>query len=181
VDVLPPGPEALARATALLDEGELVVVPTDTRYAIAADALREDVLLRLFDVTHRAADRPLCAVVGGIEDLAAIAFPTPLARRVADAHWPGPTALVLKARPWAPDALTANGDTVAIRCPAHDLARDLAWRFGPFAVASLPAQDGESARVAAGVHARLLIDGGRTPGGRHAVVDATGVEARAVR
>lgn len=181
MEILRADAEALARATALLDDGELVVVPTDTRYALAADALHEGALARLFDALRRGADEPLTLCVAGVEDVAHVAVATPVARELAQERWPGPTALVLRAKPWLPDAVTASGETVAVRAPAVEATRALAKHFGPLAIASLPAQDAEGAARAAGAHARLVLDGGQTPGGRHEVVDATGSAAKLLR
>ena len=173
--------ETLARAVALLDEGELVIVPTDTRYALAADALDTDALRRMFDALSRGADQPLTMCVAGLEDVGHVATATPLAHGLALTHWPGPTALVMRAKPWVPEEVTAGGETVAVRAPASDLLQRLARQFGPLALASLDATDAETARKLAGTHARLVLDGGVTPGGRHAVIDARGKEPVVLR
>lgn len=179
--------DAVARCTSMLDDGELLVVPTDTRYALAADALNEESLSRAYRSKRRGADRAMTVCVGGFEDIHHVAYATPLARRLADAFWPGPLTLVLKARPWLPDALTAGGETVAVRAPAQPFARALASHFGPYTLVGAhreggaPVLDVAEARAALGSEARLYVDGGRLPGGASTVVDARESEAKVLR
>ena len=176
--------DAVFEASRLLDSGELVVVPTDTSYALCADALDEDAVARVFTAKARPADRPLAVVVGGMEDAGHVGFATPLARQLAERFWPGPLTVVLRARPWMPDALTAGGDTVALRCPDLAFPRDLARHFGPLVATRAQRAGGldcvgvAEARAAMGAEASLYVDGGALPGGRTTVVDATGPEAK---
>ena len=176
--------ETLLEATRLLDEGERVVVPTDTAYALCADALDDDAVASIFTAKGRGADRPLPVGVGGIEDVGHVAYVTPLARVLAERHWPGPLTLVLRARPWLPDALTAGGETVAVRAPALDFPRTLARHFGPLVLTSARREGAPEAltladaRAGLGAEVRLYVDGGTLPGGRPTVVDATGAEAK---
>lgn len=179
--------DVVHRATLVLDAGELVVVPTDTAYALAADALVEEAVERVFEVLRRPADEALPVCVGGAEDLHHVAFATPLARDLAARFWPGPLTLVLRARPWLPDALTGGQDTVAVRVPSHPFALELARRFGPYTAgaaehhgAPAPAT-AEQARAALGSSVRLYVDGGALPGVPSTVVDATGDEPRVLR
>lgn len=179
--------EAVLRATAALDEGGLVVLPTDTTYALAADALNEEAVERAFRAVGRPADAPMPVAVGSLEEAHHVAFLTPLARDLAARHWPGPLALVLRARPWLPDALTAGGASVAVRVPAQAFARDLARHFGPVALTPARRAGGEGARdvaqarAALGAEAALYLDAGALPGGRVTVVDAQGAEAKVLR
>lgn len=176
-----------AEATSLLDEGALVVVPTGTSYALVADALNEDAVARVFDVQRRSPDEPLTVFIGGFEDLHHVAYQTPLARDLADRHWPGALALVLRARPWLPDALTAGLPTVAVRVPADPFARALARHFGPYA--AVPARRGAGAapttvaeaREALGGDASLYVDGGAMSGDLATVADATGATPQVLR
>lgn len=176
--------DALLEATSLLDAGRLVVVPTDTSYAIAADALNEDSVEGVYRLKGRPADLPVAVGVGGVEEINQVAFFTPLARALGDAFWPGPLALVLKARPWLPDAVTAGGETVALRAPDAGFARDLARHFGPLVLTTARRAGGrdlltvEDARNAFGDEIALYVDAGPLPGGRVTVVDATGAEAK---
>jgi L-threonylcarbamoyladenylate synthase len=180
-------PDAIARVTEALDAGDLAVVPTDTLYALAADALVEDSVLRVFDVKRRSADKALPICVGGLEDLHHVAFATPLARDLAQKWWPGPVTLVLRARSWLPEAVTAGMETVAVRVPGNAFARELARHFGPFVVTSAnrsseaPTATIEEARAALGADARIYVDAGGLPGTPSTIVDATGDVPKVLR
>jgi L-threonylcarbamoyladenylate synthase len=148
--------EWIAQATARLDAGEVVAIPLDGGEALAADALHETAALALREALGLPADAPLDVVVGGFEDLGHVAFATPLARRLADAFWPGTLAMRLRARPYVPDEVTAAGEHVAVRAPVDERTRALARHFGPIAVAP----SAGSARVdATGEEAKVLRDG----------------------
>ena len=180
-------PDALMQAIALLDAGELVVVPTGASYALACDALHEDALARLFRAKQRGADQAIPLALGGFEEISQVAFPTPLARELAESFWPGDVALVLRARPFLPQALTGNGETVALRCPTHPFPRELARRFGPLALTSARRPGGAAAltlreaREAVGSDARLFLDGGAGKLAPLTVVDASGDAANVLR
>ncbi len=175
---------AVQQATTAMDEGGLVVLPTDTSYVLAADALMEEAVLRVFEAQRRPADEALTVCVGGWEDLHHVAFATPLAQHLAAKHWPGPVTLILRARHWLPDALTAGGPTVAVRLPANAYARDLAKNFGPFVAARAPrtheagCADIEEAIASLGNHASLYVDGGALSLVSNTIVDATGSEPK---
>ncbi|HVM44325.1 MAG TPA: Sua5/YciO/YrdC/YwlC family protein [Candidatus Thermoplasmatota archaeon] len=176
--VLPSDEDAVARAVAALDAGGLVMLPGDLRYLVAADALDDAAIERLFSAKARAADRALTVVLGGVEDLHHVAYGGAPARALAEAHWPGPTSLVLRARPWLPDALTAAQEEVAACVPASPFARDVARRFGPLAVAAArrsgapEARTVEEAQRALGAAVALYVDGGALPGGEAKVIRA---------
>lgn len=164
--------DALARATAALDAGELVVIPADLRYVVAADALDDIAIERLLLALHHGADEGLLVLLGGVEDLHHVAYVTPRARELADRHWPGTTALALKARPWLPDAVGGGRDRVRANVPRDAFARALAKQFGPIAVARAP--DALPA-------ARVRVDDGPRPGGALVLVDASEAEAKVIR
>ena len=111
---------AVARAAALLRAGELVALPTETVYGLAANAWNEAAVRRIFEVKGRPAHNPIIVHVAGL-DLArrcASEWP-PLAATLAAAFWPGPLTLVLPRAPEIPKLVTAGGGTVGIRWPSH--------------------------------------------------------------
>lgn len=179
--------DAVARATLALDERALVVLPTDTLYALAADALDEEAVDAVFRVKGRAADQALPVCVGGVEDVGHVATLSPIARDLAQRFWPGPVTLVLRAKPWVPETVTARGGTVAVRVPDHAFPRALARRFGPFTVTSAnrsggaPAATVEHARAALGADVALYVDGGALRGVASTIVDCSGETARVLR
>lgn len=185
-----PDPGVLRTAVAALAAGEVVAFPTDTLYGLAVDPRRSDAARRLFALKRRPAGLavPLIAADAAQVALAARRL-TPLARRLAGRWWPGPVSLVLDASPALEPLLLHADGTVALRVPAHPLARRLARDFDhPITATSAnrsgepPAADAASAAAALGRGVACVIDGGRTTGGPPStIVDARGDAPRLVR
>jgi L-threonylcarbamoyladenylate synthase len=126
VDPASPDPGAIARAAERLRAGGLVAFPTETVYGLGVHALDRDAVRRLFEAKGRPATDPLIVHVASIADLAPLVLGVPPeARRLAARFWPGPLTLVLPRSPIVPDEVTAGLDTVAVRIPAHPVARAL--------------------------------------------------------
>jgi len=123
----------LPEAVRLLRSGALVGVPTETVYGLAAHAVDADAVSAIFAAKDRPASHPL--IVHGPDDPDAFGVADDRARALAAAFWPGPLTLVLPKRPEVPDAVTGGHPTVAVRAPAHPLARALAAAL-PFAAPS---------------------------------------------
>ncbi|QDW37149.1 threonylcarbamoyl-AMP synthase [Bradyrhizobium sp. KBS0727] len=167
--ILPAGEAATAAAAHSLDQGGLVAFPTETVYGLGADATNPAAIARLYQAKGRPAFNPLIAHVGDISAARQIArFDAP-ALALAEAFWPGPLTLVLpKADGCAvADLATAGLDTVAIRIPAHPVARDILRRFGrPVAAPSANLSGHVSPTTAAHVESDLsgridlIVDGG---------------------
>ena len=121
----------VAEALAALRAGGLVVLPTETVYGLAADARDGEAVARLYESKGRPRFNPLIVHVADLAAAEAVAVFDARAQRVAEAAWPGPLTLVLPARQDAVSDLARAGlDTVAVRVPAHPLARDLLAAFG---------------------------------------------------
>lgn len=164
--------DAITRATAALDAGELVIVPLDLHYVLAADALDDAAVERLFLATGRGADQELTIVVSGYEDLHHVAYGGANVRALAEAHWPGAVSFALTPRPWLPDAVVAGAEGVHVTAPAQAFARTLARHFGPLAIASAGARSRSLADAARAVgrEAMLGVDAGTLPGGEAKVI-----------
>lgn len=130
--ILRPDPVGVARAAAILRGGGLVAMPTETVYGLAADATSDRAVARIFAAKGRPRFNPLIVHLADLEQVADFAVLTPLARRLAAAFWPGPMTLVLALRDGAglSPLVSAGLDSVAIRLPAHTLARALLRAFG---------------------------------------------------
>jgi L-threonylcarbamoyladenylate synthase len=167
--ILPAGAAAVAAAARSLAEGGLVAFPTETVYGLGADATNPAAIARLYQAKGRPAFNPLIAHVGDLTAARQIArFDAP-ALALAEAFWPGPLTLVLpKADGCAvADLATAGLDTVAIRIPAHPVARDILQAFGrPVAAPSANLSGHVSPTTAAHVESDLsgridlIVDGG---------------------
>jgi L-threonylcarbamoyladenylate synthase len=126
VDRVNPHPPDIARAADCLRRGGLVAFPTETVYGLGVHALNRDAVRRLFDAKGRPAGDPLIVHVAEFADVARLAATVPAAAAVLAARfWPGPLTLVLPRGASVPLEVTAGLETVAIRIPAHPVARAL--------------------------------------------------------
>jgi L-threonylcarbamoyladenylate synthase len=167
--VLSAGEAAAAAAARSLDQGGLVAFPTETVYGLGADATNAVAIARLYQAKGRPAFNPLIAHVGDLGAARQIArFDAP-ALALAEAFWPGPLTLVLpKADNCAvADLATAGLDTIAIRIPAHPVAREILRLFGRPVVAPSANLSGHvspttAAHVESDLAGRidLIVDGG---------------------
>lgn len=118
-------PRNLSLLAAKLRAGELVAVPTETVYGLAANALDARACRRIFTAKGRPANDPLIVHIHHLDQLDRLAEMNAAARRLADAFWPGPLTLVLPKRPAVPDIVTSGLPSVAVRMPRHPLLRRL--------------------------------------------------------
>ncbi len=103
-----------------LQRGQLVVVPTETVFGLAANALDPEAVARIFAAKGRPADNPLIVHVRDLAQAQSLAAEWPdLAQKLADAFWPGPLTMVLPKQGHVPAITTAGLDSVALRCPRH--------------------------------------------------------------
>lgn len=177
--------DAIARAADALAAGELVGLPTETVYGLAADAGNAAAVEAVFRAKGRPADHPLIVHVAGSADVARFASAVPaFAQRLIGACWPGPLTLILPRRAGVAERAAGGQPTIGLRSPAHPVARALlaacaargvhglaapsANRFGrvsPTSAAHVAAEFGD---------ALLVLDGGPCPVGiESAIVDCT--------
>lgn len=122
--------EAIDRAVALLEAGQLIGLPTETVYGLAADADNPDAVKKIFAAKGRPADHPLIVHLGADTLLSNYAREIPdAAWLLAEAFWPGPLTLILKKAPSVLDLVTGGQDTVGVRVPGHPVALDLLRAF----------------------------------------------------
>jgi L-threonylcarbamoyladenylate synthase len=180
--------DALDAAERALRAGQLVGLPTDTVYGLAADAFRTGAADRLFAAKRRPRDVDLPVLVTGREQADQLATGLPdVAYRLMDRFWPGALTLVL---PRDPDVVADLGDdeaTIGLRSPDHEVARELWRRVGPLATTSANLH-GQPTATTAGEVARLfgpavpvVLDGGTCAGSPSTVVDCTGEEPKLLR
>jgi L-threonylcarbamoyladenylate synthase len=180
---------AVAAAVAALRAGELVVAPTDTVYAVLADAFDLDATAKLRRLRGTSATSPLTVLLRSPKQLAGLVTEVPLAaERLMAAYWPGPLTLIL------PDAGAMQWDlgrtdrTVAVRMPLDDVAIELAKAVGPIAF-SAAGRAGDPPPVAVAEAQQVLGDevvcyldaGPRTDRAVSTVVDLTRVEPEVLR
>lgn len=118
-------PHNLARLARRLRAGELVAVPTETVYGLAANALDATACRKIFIAKGRPANDPLIVHIHALRDLTLVAEPNVAALKLAKKFWPGPLTLVLPKKPLVPAVVSAGRRSVAVRMPAHPLFRRL--------------------------------------------------------
>jgi L-threonylcarbamoyladenylate synthase len=167
--ILPAGEAAVAAAARSLREGGLVAFPTETVYGLGADATNAAAIARLYQAKGRPAFNPLIAHVSDLRAAEQIANLNAQAIALAEAFWPGPLTLVLPKTGDCnvADLATAGLDTIAIRVPAHPIAREILRAFGGPVVAPSANLSGHvSPTTAAHVQSDLaglidlIVDGG---------------------
>jgi L-threonylcarbamoyladenylate synthase len=177
--ILSAGLEAIARAASLLRDGHLVAFPTETVYGLGGDASNDRAVAAIFEAKGRPRFNPLIVHVPGLAEAELLAQFDTRARRFAAEFWPGPLTLVLPRQSAGEVSLlvAAGLDTVAIRAPAHPVARTLLAATGrpiaaPSANLSGRVSPTEAAHVAAefGDRVALILDGGRSPVGLESTV-----------
>jgi L-threonylcarbamoyladenylate synthase len=162
-------PETIEKAARALAQGEIVAFPTETVYGLGANALDASAVAKIFASKERPRFNPLIVHVPGLAEAETYAAVSPTARKFAEAFWPGPLSLVLKKRAGCgiADLVTAGLDTIALRAPAHPIARALlAEAKLPIAAPSANRSGRVSPTTAAHVAAELgeipamILDGG---------------------
>ena len=179
--------EAVCEACALLRAGEIVALPTETVYGLAADALNPDAVAKVFAAKERPSFDPLIVHIASRGDLKQVArVPEDIAETVSKltaAFWPGPLTLILPKHPDIPDLVTSGLPTVAVRQSAHPVFRAINKELGrPIAAPSANRFGRISPTSAAAVMQELagriplIVDAGACPEGLESTIIA--IEAR---
>nr|WP_245884264.1 L-threonylcarbamoyladenylate synthase [Hartmannibacter diazotrophicus] len=182
---------SVERVAALLKAGEVAAFPTETVYGLGANARDGKAVARIYEAKGRPSFNPLIVHVASLEAAEEIATFDPLSRRFAEAFWPGALTLVLPLKDTAgiSSLVTAGLDTIALRVPAHPLARRLIETSGLAIAAPSANRSGRvspttAAHVMADLDGRIaaVLDGGSTRiGVESTIVAVTGDDVRLLR
>lgn len=176
--------DSIRQAADILKSGGLVGMPTETVYGLAADARNDDAVKRIFSAKGRPSFNPLIVHVGALDDVVELAEANDEALLLAEHFWPGPLTLILKRKDSCglSQHVTAGLDTVAVRIPAHKVARALIEACG-FPVAAPSANKSGHLSPTAAMHVAqslgdvvdlILADGASRVGLESTVVDCSG-------
>ncbi|MBQ6830769.1 MAG: threonylcarbamoyl-AMP synthase [Clostridia bacterium] len=180
----------LSQAATLLRDGQLVAIPTETVYGLAADARNGAAVASIFTAKGRPMDNPLIVHIADMSELPLlVAEIPPQALALAAAFWPGPLTMIFKKGDSVPNEVSAGLQTVAVRMPSHPVARNLIRLSGcPLAAPSANRSGSPSPtnayRVAEDMDGRIaaIVDGGEcTVGVESTVIDITGETVRLLR
>lgn len=173
----------MKRAVEALASGCCIGLPTETVYGLAADGFNAQAVARVFEIKQRPHFDPLILHVASPDAVRRVAAEIPDVAKCLMAHfWPGPLTLVLPRRSEVPDLVTAGLETVAVRCPAHPVARAVLERYDrPLAAPSanpfgrLSPTSARAVEEELGRQIPLVLDGGPCAHGiESAIVDCTG-------
>jgi L-threonylcarbamoyladenylate synthase len=166
----------MKKAVELLKQGELVAFPTETVYGLGASLFLPDAIAKIFAAKGRPSDNPLIVHISHLDQLSTLATQIPEEfYLLATQFWPGPLTIVLKRHPAVPDIVSAGLNTVAVRMPAHPIARALIEAAGPLVAPSANLSGKPSATTAEHVREDFgdnvhIIDGGPTSLGLESTV-----------
>ena len=166
-------PEAglIAYAAQQLKQGEVLGMPTDTFYGLAADPFNLRAVERVYDIKSRSRHKPLSLLIESVEQADALAkyLPTEF-YLLAERFWPGPLTLIVPAAPKLPLKVTANSGNVALRVPAAEIPLAVIRKAGvPITATSANLSGASECTTAAAVHEQLagrlniIVDGGPSP------------------
>jgi L-threonylcarbamoyladenylate synthase len=184
------GPEGRAQAVAVLGDGGIVALPTDTVYGIAVSLATPGGIDRLFAAKSRPRERGIVLLLAEASQAAEIGVMDAPAAALAGSLWPGALTLVVRQRPGVslPAELTGGAATIGLRVPDHPAPRAIAAALGPLPTTSANRSGQADALTASAVldalgeAVDLVLDGGPAPGGRPStVVDLAGSTPRIVR
>lgn len=182
--------EAIREIARVLANNSVIVYPTDSFYGLGANCFSQKALHKIFEVKKRPSSKGLPVLVSGLEMAEGMAAELPpIFNTLASRFWPGPLTLVLKAASHLPAELVGPGRTIGVRLPAFPWLQALIRETGVALVTTSANISGEGEidlaeeviRVFKG-KVELIVDGGRTPGGKPStVVDLTGEKPILIR
>jgi L-threonylcarbamoyladenylate synthase len=181
--------DALAQAVQVLRAGGVVAYPTDTLYGLAVDPRNASAVERLFELKGRNATAAIPLIAATVEQAQAAGEFSPAHLQLARAFWPGPLTIVVPAKPSIAPLLLGGGSTIAVRVPAHAVAKGLAAQLEGCITSTSANRSGQAPATTAqqvttdlGDAIDLVLDGGPSPGGPPStIVDLADGRVRLVR
>ena len=167
----------IKKAVQIIRQGGVVAFPTETYYGLGVDPFNPQALTKLFAIKKRSSAKPVLTLITSQEQLSLLTLEIPSLFLPLFSLWPAPLTLVFKALPSLPSRLTGGTGTVAVRISPHPLAMALVRAYRqPLTATSAnisgkpPAVTADEVRMYFGDTVDLVIDGGRTQGGKPSTV-----------
>jgi L-threonylcarbamoyladenylate synthase len=188
--ILKPDPQGIKKAAQILLRGGIIAFPTETFYGLAADALNEGALKKIFQVKGREEGKPLLLLVADKNWLKGLVQNiSPLAERLMDRFWPGPLTLVFNASPQLSPLLTADTGKIGVRLSPHPVTQALVQAVGRAITGTSANLSGQPGTLTArevfqslGESLDAVLDGGKTAGGPGStVLDVSDPPPRIIR
>ena len=173
-----PEPALIARAAELIGKGQVVAIPTDTFYGLAANPFDSAAVERVFAIKGRAQNLPLLLLIDSVEMARELAGELPPQfHRLAERFWPGPLTIVVKASAKVPARVTGESGRIGLRLPAAAIPRTLVQRLGVPVTGTSANRTGEKECSSAqeverrlGTSVPLILDGGISSAARTSTV-----------
>jgi L-threonylcarbamoyladenylate synthase len=178
----------LSEAIEALQNGRIVVYPTDTLYAFGADIYNEGAVRKVFEIKKRPFDIPLPVAVSNFTGVERIAFVTDNARKLAKHFLPGSLTLILDKKSTIPDIVTSRMNKIAIRIPNNTVALKLLSKFGPLTATSANVHGIKTPGIIKDINIQVreddvavYLDYGILQGSPSTIVDATYERPKIIR
>ena len=177
----------LSIALRALKNGEVIIYPTDTLYALGADIYNNEAVRKVFDMKHRPYSIPLPVAVATEEQMETIAIVDDRVKRVIKRFLPGTLTIVLQKKKSVPALVTSGLENIAVRIPNNTIALELLEQFGPLTVTSANLHSEKTpgvikdVQMQLGTHISVCLDDGRLEAVPSTIVDLTTTTPRIVR
>ena len=177
----------LSNVIKALKNGDIIVYPTDTLYALGADIYNEDAVRKVFNAKKRPYDCPLSVGVASYNEITKIAFTNDIVKKISEHFLPGQLTIILRKKDVISNIITSGLDKIAIRIPKNDIALDLLSRFGPLTITSANIHDKKTPHVIKDIKMQFskevsaYLDYGRLDAKASTIVDLTLEEPKVVR
>jgi tRNA threonylcarbamoyl adenosine modification protein (Sua5/YciO/YrdC/YwlC family) len=178
----------LDRIAAIVKNGGVIAIPTDTVYGLACHPDSAAAADRIHTIKRRPPEMELSLLGATRQDLEPFGrLDTPQAQRLADAFWPGPLSIIVPTTLPRHPAIPRHGDTISLRVPAHPLLRELLALTGPLATTSAnrhgdpPATTAQDVSTTLGEELDAILDGGPAAGLASTIIDCSVIPARVLR
>jgi L-threonylcarbamoyladenylate synthase len=170
-----------------LKNGEPIIYPTDTLYALGADIYNEIAVRKVFDIKQRPYSVPLPIAVSSIQAIETIAYMNEAAYEISKKFLPGTLTIILKKKLSVPDIVTSGFDTIAVRIPNNTIALELLSQYGPLTVTSANRHHEKNPGSISDIlmqfetHIPIYLNDGRHDGVPSTIVDLSTSKPRLVR
>jgi len=180
--------KAIRKAARIVEEGGVIIYPTDTVYGLGCNPFNQVAVKRVFEIKDERA-KPLPILASNIEEIEKIAQTSEKSLRLAKKFWPGPLTIVLPKKPLLPDVVTCGLDSVAVRIPSHDVALELISLCGGLLIGTSanktgnkPTQTALEAVEQIGDEVDFILNGGPAPiGASSTIIDLTTKKPKILR
>jgi L-threonylcarbamoyladenylate synthase len=177
----------LSNALFALENGEIIVYPTDTIYGLGADIFNKNAIDKLFKIKKRPKKEPFSVAVNNLKDIEKIAFTNNIAKKIINQFLPGALTIILEKKENVLDVLTGGSKKIAVRIPDNEIALEITRQFGPITSTSANIHKQNTPSVISDIimlfkdQVSVYIDDGKISGLASTIIDLTSEEPEIIR